>query len=453
MRTLKIVFAFLAVLLAGSPAGAAGPDWQKYEARTVSLLRDYLRIDNTNPPGNEARAADFLEGVLRDAGIPSSRFDFAPGRSIVYARLKGTGKRRPLLLTHHMDTVPADSGAWTVPPFSGELKDGEIWGRGAVDMKTTGLLHLMMLKMAAESGKPLARDLIFLAVADEEEDSAGMRWFLKNKSGLIADAEFALNEGKTIMVEKGRPDMYLVSTVEKAPLWLELTAEGSAGHASEPAPDPAVDRLLRALEKISRFPRPVKVIPSVEMYFAQTGHPDIKKELLDPAAAAKILEVPYNKALLTNTISITQLKASDKLNTHPNRAQAGLDCRLLPGEDPEDMLAGMKKMIGDDKVTFRTVLSETSTESSPDSALFRAIRTVAAERDPGAIVAPAVLTSSTDSHYLRDLGIEVYGFEPYRLAEGEERSHANDERISVENVNFGLRFLFSVIQELEKQKE
>ncbi|MDO8804174.1 MAG: M20/M25/M40 family metallo-hydrolase [Elusimicrobiota bacterium] len=450
MKTLKLLFAVLPVLLAGSPAGAAGPDWHKYEIQSVSLLRDYLRIDNTNPPGNEAKAADFLVGVLKDAGIPSSRFEFAPGRSIVYARLKGTGEKRPLLLTHHMDTVPADSGAWTVPPFSGELKDGEIWGLGAIDMKTTGILHLMMLKMASESGKPLARDLIFLAVGDEEEDSAGMRWFLKNKSELIADAEFALNEGGTIKVEKGHPDVYQVSTVEKAPLWLELTAEGAASHASEPASDPAVDRLLRALDKITRFPRPVKVIPSVELYFAQLGHPDIKKELLDPAAAAAILGVPYNKAILTNTISITQLKASDKINTHPNRAQAWLDCRLLPGEAPEDLLAGMKKAVSDEKVTFRTVLSESSKESSPDSALFRAIRKVAAEGDPGAIVMPMVLTSSTDSHYLRDLGIAVYGFEPYRLAEGEERSHANDERISAANVNFGLRFLFSVIQEAGK---
>lgn len=449
MRTLKIILTF-SIFLSVFPAGAAEPDWNKYEGQAVSLLRAYLRIDNTNPPGNEARAADFLEGVLKDAGIPYSRFEFAPGRSVLYARLKGTGKKRPLLLTHHMDTVPADSAAWTVPPFSGELKNGEIWGRGTIDMKTTGLLHLMLLKMAAESGKPPARDLVFLAVGDEEEDSAGMRWFLKNKSELIADAEFALNEGGTIEVKKGRPDAYLVSTVEKAPLWLEVTAEGAAGHASIPSPDSAVERLLRALDRISGAPRPAKVIPSAEMYFAQMGHPDIKKELQDPAAAAKILNDPDNKALLTNTISITQLKASDKINTHPNRAQAGLDCRLLPGESPEEVLAGLKELVGDDKVTFRTVLSETSKESSPDSALFRAIRKVALERAPDAIVAPSILTSSTDSHYLRELGIAVYGFEPYRLNEEQDRSHGNDERISVENVNFALRFLYSVVQELEK---
>ena len=447
---LKIFFSFLPFFLTVLTAGAAGPDWDKYQNQTISLLREYLRIDNTNPPGSEAKAADFLERSLKVSGIPSLRFDFAPGRSIVYARLKGTGKKRPLILMHHMDTVPADSGAWTVPPFSGELKDGHIWGRGAIDMKTTGILHLLMLKMAAESGIPLARDLIFLAVADEEEDSAGMRWFLKHKGGLIADAEFALNEGGTIKAEKGRPDIYMVSTVEKAPLWLELTALGAASHASEPALDSSVARLLRALERLAQFPHPVRLIPSVEMYFAQLGHPDINKELLDPAAAAAILAVPYNKAILTDTISVTQLKASDKINTHPNRAQAWLDCRLLPGTAPEDLLAGMKKIINDDKVTFRTVLSESSKESSPDSVLFRAIRAVAAKGDPAAIVTPSVLTSSTDSHYLRDLGIAVYGFEPYRLAEGEERSHANDERISVENVNFGLRFLFSVVQEMER---
>ena len=187
MKTFRLIITFLPLFFAGRPAGAAGPDWNKYEAQAVSLLRDYLRIDNTNPPGNEAKAADLIEGVLKGAGIPYSRFEFAPGRSILCARLKGTGKGRPLLLTHHMDTVPADAGAWTVPPFSGALKDGQVWGRGAIDMKTTGILHLMMLKLAAENGKPPARDLIFLAVGDEEEDSAGMRWFLKNKSELIAD--------------------------------------------------------------------------------------------------------------------------------------------------------------------------------------------------------------------------------------------------------------------------
>jgi len=450
MKTLNIAFAVLMVSLLLPPAASAGTDWGKYETQAVSLLRDYLRIDNTNPPGNEAKAADFLEGALKDSDIVPSRFEFAPGRSIIYARLKGTGKKRPLILTHHMDTVPADSGAWTVPPFSGELKDGYVWGLGAIDMKTTGILHLMALKMAAESGKPLTRDLIFLAVGDEEVDSAGMRWFIKNKSDLITDAEFALNEGGTIKVEKGHPDIYMVSTVEKAAFWLEMTAEGTAGHASLPAPDPAVDRLLRALNKLALFPRPIRVIPSAEMYFARTGHPDIRKELLDPVKAAAILDVPYNKAILTDTISITQLKASDTINTHPNRAQAGLDCRLLPGTAPEDMLAAMKKLIGDDKVTFKTVLSESSKESDPDSALLRAIRKVAGEGDHNAIVAPAILTSSTDSHYLRDLGIAAYGFEPYRLTEGDERSHANDERISIENINFGLRFLFSVIQEVGK---
>lgn len=429
---------------------AAGPDWGKYEKQTVSLLQDYLRIDNTNPPGNEAKAADFLEARLKESGIPYERFDFAPGRSDIYARLKGTGKKRPVLLTHHMDTVPADAAAWTVPPFSGELKDGYIWGRGTIDMKTTGMVHLMLMKMIKESGEPMSRDLIFLAVSDEEEGSEGMRWFIKNKKELIADAEYALNEGMVIETESGKPDRYSVSTVEKAPLWLEMTAEGVSSHASEPSSDPAVERLLRALDRIIHSPRPVKLIPSVEIYFAATGHPDIKKELQDPDKAAKILDLPYNRAILTNTVSVTQLKGGDKINTHPNSATAGLDCRLLPGDTPEDFLAGLKKLVGDDKVSFRTLLSESSRESSPDSELFRAIRKAALERDAKAVVAPAVLTSSTDSHYLRELGISAYGFEPYRLADNDERSHANDERISVDNVDFALRFLYDVLKETGK---
>jgi len=317
-------------------------------------------------------------------------------------------------------------------------------------MKTTGILHLLLLKMIKEGGEPLSRDLVYLAVSDEEVDSEGMRWFIANKKELIADAEFALNEGAVIESAPGRADSYAVSTVEKAPLWLEMTAEGTASHASEPSSDPAVERLLRALDKITLAPRPVKLIPSVEMYFAATGRPDIKNELLDPDKAEKILDIPYNRAILTNTVSVTQLKGGDKINTHPNKATAGLDCRLLPGESPEEFLAGLKKLVNDDRVSFRTLLSESSKESSPDSELFRAIRKVALERDKKAVVAPAVLTSSTDSHYLRELGIAAYGFEPYRLSDGDELSHANDERISVENVKFALRFLYAVLRETGK---
>ncbi|MEW6041472.1 MAG: M20/M25/M40 family metallo-hydrolase [Elusimicrobiota bacterium] len=420
-------------------------NWHRYEAQTISYVQNYLRIDTTNPPGNENKAVYYLEKVLKEAGIKTIKFEPVKGRGVLYAKLYGNGEKRPLILTHHMDVVPAEKEKWTVPPFSGEIKHGYVWGRGAIDMKTMGMIHLMLLKILKENNIKLNRDIIFLAVCDEESDSLGMRWFVKNKKELIKDAEFAINEGETITVTEGKPDFYGISTGEKSPLWIEMTAHGEPGHASKPAPDSAVLRLIRALNRIINVPDKVKLTKTVEIYLTKVGYANLREMLDDPAGVAQVLSNPYTRALLTNTISITQLKGSNKINSHPNTASAGLDCRLLPGEKPENFMSYIKEIVKDNKITFQIKLQEISAESRPDTELFRVIKQVALKREPNAVVLPVMLTSSNDNHYLRELGITTYGFEPYRLGKGEDRSHGNDERISVENVKFALRFLFEVL--------
>jgi len=442
----------------GVPRGDA--EWRRVGQEAAALLSQYLAINTTNPPGNELAAARWLQAVLARDGIEARIFEPRPGKANLYARLRGDGSARPLILLNHMDVVVASPAYWTVDPFAGVIKDGYVWGRGALDMKGEAIAQLLTVLTLKRAAVPLKRDVIFLATADEEVGGGvGAGWFVENHPELVRDAEFLLNEGGTIRTDAaGRIQYYGVGTTEKSPFWLAVSARGTPGHGSRPTPDNPVHRLIRALHRIVEYRTPLVVTPAVERYFRDLAAiepdpmrrawlADVRAALRDSAAIqALTADLSYN-ALLRNTISITELKGSDKTNVIPPVASAGLDVRLVPGQDPQAFLAELVRVVADTAVAIEPAgPTWPATESPIDTELFRAIVAAARERTPRALVTTPPLTGFTDSHYFRRLGIVCYGISPFPLNEAESRGvHGNDERVSLDALTFGVHFLYDVV--------
>jgi acetylornithine deacetylase/succinyl-diaminopimelate desuccinylase-like protein len=435
-------------------------DWNALGDEATALLSQYLRINTTNPPGNEVVAARWLAAVLRREGIEARIFEPAPGKANLYARLAGDGSARPVILLNHMDVVLASPEFWTVDPFSGVIKDGYVWGRGALDMKGEGIAQLMTMLILKRARVPLKRDIIFLATADEEIGAGvGAAWIAEHQADLVRGAEFLLNEGGLTRAKpQGGVEFYGVGTTEKSPFWLDMTARGTAGHGSRPTPDNPVHRLIRALNRIADYRTPLIVTPAAERSFrdlatierdtiARRWFADIRSSLRDSAAVRAITsDLTYN-ALLRNTISITGLKGSNKTNVIPQVASAAIDVRLLPGQDPAAFLADLVRVVGDTAVTLKPQgPSWPATESSTDTEMFRAITAVARARHPDALVTTMMLAGFTDSHYFRRMGIASYGLGPFPLTQTDSRGvHGNDERVSIEALRFGVRFYYDVV--------
>jgi acetylornithine deacetylase/succinyl-diaminopimelate desuccinylase-like protein len=435
-------------------------EWKTLGDEAAALLSQYIRINTTNPPGDEMHAARWLAEVLKREGIESQIFEPAPGKANLFARLRGDGSARPIILLNHMDVVLAAPEYWQVNPFAGVIKEGYVWGRGALDMKGQGIVELMTLVVLKRAGVPLKRDVIFLATADEEIGAGvGAGWFVQNHPELIRDAEFLINEGGTIRADAvGRIEYYGVGTTEKSPYWLDFTARGTAGHGSRPTPDNPVHRLVRALDRVVAWQTPLTVTTTVERYFhdlagiepdsgRRVALADVRAALRDSAAVRRLTADLTLNALLRNTISVTGLKGSDKTNVIPPIAMAAVDVRLLPGQDPAAFLADITRVVNDSAVTIRPQGPNwPATESPVDTELFRAIVTAARARTPGALVTTPVLAGFTDSHYFRRVGIVSYGLSPFPLSDLEGRGvHGNDERVSLDDLTFGVRFFYDVV--------
>lgn len=458
--TLRISLLTLMLLCSSLFCQAADVDWAKARSEAVQLLQELIRIDTTNPPGNELHAAQLLKKVLDDDGIENRILNVSEGRANLYARIKGDGSRRPLILLSHTDVVMADPSRWSIPPFTGEIREGFVYGRGAIDMKGTAAVHVTLLRLLKRLNVPLKRDVILLAVADEESGGSGARSVIENHSDLIQGAEFLLNEGDVAYVKDGKLQQYGVDVMEKAPLWLRIKANGPAGHGSIPIANSSVNRLLRALERLRSWETPIKVPQAVaagyRMKAVQQFDPllraaylNLDKALKNAALRKRLLADTTLNAEVRNTLTITGLQGSDKVNVIPGTAWAQIDARLLPGETPTAFIASLRRVLNDPELEIEVLESSTPTGSLVETALMHAIRKVAARHDPGALVIPTMLTSSTDSAQFRALGITAYGFEPFRLNDVElSRSHGDDERVSIENIGFALRFLFEVVKEL-----
>lgn len=446
----------------GSPA-TQQIDWSAVRDETTLLFQRYLRIDNTNPPGNEIAAARFFRDVLAQEGIEATILEKDGGNAHLIARLEagGTPEGGAIVLLNHMDVVPATHEYWTVDPFAGVIKDGYVWGRGALDMKGTGIAELMAMILLKRHGPPLNRDIVFLATADEEimgGTDAGE--FVRNHGNLIQDAEFLLNEGGSIQTdERGHVLYYGVGVTEKSPFWQRVTAQGTPGHGSRPIPGSATNRLVRGLERLRTWDTEITVTPPVREFFtrfAEVAPPgeaelfrDIDASLTDPAKRQRILDNLFYNAILRNTISITVLEGSPKTNVIPPVARAELDIRLLPGQDPGEFLQMLRRKAGagGDSLTIEPLEQTWAATASPtNSEMFRAIEATIQQIDPGATVVPYIVAGFTDSHYFREIGIDSYGIGLFKLAPSESaRVHGNDERLSIENVGFGTRFMYQIL--------
>ena len=437
--------------------GQAKIDWPRYQDMAVDLLQKYLRINTSNPPGNEIEAARWFKSIFDQYGIQNEIFEYKPGRANIIARLKGNGSKRPIILLSHSDVVTADPAAWNVDPFSGEIKDGAIYGRGAMDMKSEGLLHLMTMIVLKEQKVSLSRDVIFLATADEEVKDEGSHWMIANKSDLFKNAEYLLTEGGESQ-RQGNAVRYVgVDVAEKAPFWLQLTAVGTPGHGSRPILDSATNRLVRAMNRIINWQTPIKLLPAVEKFLKDVAplHPEplrsqlanINTSLKEPAFAKFMSEEREYNFLVRNTISLTMLNGSKQTNVIPTVATCNLDIRLLPGEKTEDFLAALKEVIADPSIKIENVNTFKVPNSSPvDTELFSVISHVTKTNHPEAIVTTKLLSGYTESQLYRQLGIIAYGWSPlYTTPEENAGVHGNNERISVKNIREGTKEFFEVV--------
>jgi len=439
-------------------------NWDEAEREALDLFIQYLKIDTTNPPGNEIRAAEFFADICKREGVEHQLFEPFPGRSSVWARLRGDGSKRPIILLNHTDVVPHDKEFWTVGAFSGAIKDGFIYGRGAMDMKSLGMAQFVTLLTLKRAQVPLKRDVIFLATADEEAGGLnGAGWFAKNHSELIAGAEFLFNEGGANIVDpNGRVLAIGVGPSEKAPAWLRLTATGESGHGSTPRPNSSVNRLVRALNRLLDYTPPIRLAPVVEQSFqsiaplappAQAAkYADIREAIKDPEFLRQLESEPFARAIIRNTISITVLQGSNKINVIPPAAYAEIDTRLAPGEKLDRWIAELRGVIKDDSIKIEPILSFEANASPTDSDLVKAVASASKQRYPEAIITYPVLAGFTDSHYFRDLGVMSYGFSPFVAPPRELGGgfHGNDEHIGKEAYVEGVRFFYEVVERLAR---
>jgi len=431
-------------------------DWPAVHREALEALRGYLRIDTSNPPGDEAAAAHYLGRLLAAEGIPVEFIETAPGREAVVARLAGDGSRGgALMLANHLDTVPAEADGWTAPPFGAEVRDGRIYGRGAVDMKSTGVMHLFAIILARRQRLPLGRDLVFLAVPDEELGSAwGVEWLIRERPDLFEGVAFALNEGASGAPEfAGRPaHLFEVAVTEKELAPLRLVATGIAGHGSKPARDSATVRLLDALDRLRRWQRGITYTPETRAYLARLHAAGLLDDTEDPAAIeAAIGHSPDTLAGFTNTLNVTVLRAGSQSNVIPGRAEALVDCRLLPGQSREAWVAEVTRVVDDPlvRVSLEYPTSAPVLASPWDIEVTRVITEVVSGMFEDAVVLPASSIVGTDNRFMRPLGIPSYGFIPCLLSQAERDGfHAHDEFLTVDNLNLGVEVMYEVVRRL-----
>jgi acetylornithine deacetylase/succinyl-diaminopimelate desuccinylase-like protein len=427
----------------------------------VAYLQALLRIDTTNPPGNERAAADYLSEVLTREGYQPVVLESAPGRGNVVTRYRGQGTRKPLLLLSHLDVVAAEREHWSHDPFGGEVADGCIWGRGALDMKDAVVMQLMTMILLKRQGIPLERDVIFAATADEEAGGQYGAGFMVDRHLDLVQAEYALSEFGGYPIRLGGRRVYLCQVAEKGICWVRMTAHGTPGHASRPHQDNAVVKLSRGIARLSQSHLPFHRTAAASSMILGMGSAlgglakGALRLLLHPStsewARRHLLRAPNISstifALLHNTVSPTVLRAGEKTNVIPSQAEAELDGRILPGQTAESFLAELRAATGPG-FEFQPLLVSLPVETSSDSRLFQCLTEVLERNDPGASVAPMMLIGATDAKHLARVGIPCYGFTPVQLPEEMDifsLVHGHDERIPVEALSFGVKTMYEAV--------
>ncbi len=432
--------------------------WEQVRIETAQLLQELIRIDTTNPPGNELAAAVLLQTVFQAEGIDTQIYRAAPTRGSLIARLPGKSGAKPLILLGHTDVVSANPAQWSHPPFAGEIVDDFVWGRGALDMKGMLAMEAMALILLKRNQIIPERDILFIAVADEETGGGqGIEWLMEQDIPGLREAEYVINEGSTGMIRDGIP-IFACQTGEKGVLWVKLTIPGTPGHASMPTSNNAIFKMMKVIDRLEKGKHPVTFSNSSRAFIKELA---LQKGL---SLSAEHLALDYSlqlfvaqhlkhersvQAMLYNTISPTIIQSGSKVNILPDFCELTLDCRLLPGETPGKFLAKLQKTINDPSVTYEIIQAADPTESSYDTALFAVIRQVIQEERPDAMIVPYLSPLSTDSRFFRFRNITAYGLIPIIITEAELQTiHGVDERISLDNIEQGTRILYKIAQQV-----
>jgi len=449
----------LVAILAALVAQAADPAGGGMEARARQYLIDLIRLDTTNPRGNETRVATYLKKIADAEGIPCEVVGDDPARMNFIARLNGSGSGRALLLMAHSDVVPADRAQWTVPPFSALIREGYIYGRGAQDDKSLLAAEMAVLVELKRRGTVLQRPVILLSEADEEADSSGIQWLIRNAYAKI-DAEFAINEGGFAFDAPSGPRVFQIQTSEKIPSRVTLTARGTAGHGSLPRPDNPVVHLARAVARVAEADQPIRLNTTTRRYLHELAKlPDyrwvgayaqrLETEASAIPAANEIRERdPELNAQLRATMSPTMLNAGMKINVIPNVAQAQVDIRRLPNETREEIVARVRRIVNDPAVDVTSAPGQTMPATEPSSLttpLYLAMEKVFQRSSPRAAVIPYMSRGATDGAFLREKGMAVYGAPIFLRENNESRAHGNDERIGLKNLGAGVNLLWQIV--------
>ncbi|MBN1881355.1 MAG: M20/M25/M40 family metallo-hydrolase [Deltaproteobacteria bacterium] len=427
----------------------------------VRLLSDYIKINTTNPPGNERVAVDFLSELFTAEGIDYKIYEPEAGRASIRAHLPGTGEKKPLILMTHIDVVPADKSEWSFDPFGGKIIDGFVTGRGALDTKGQGIMLLMALLHLKRKKIEPTRDVVFLACADEEmAGNYGAGYLIENHRDDF-EAGIVLNEGGMGITDllAGRPLM-TIATAEKGLCWLKLSVTGPPGHGSAPHGENALERLTRAVNRVLERGTDYDVKPAVAAYFKNLaeGWPflaEYQKDgdadtLIQNLKDSSLLFNPMISAQLKNTISLTVMHSGDKTNTIPSRAEAHLDCRLLPGEGVEEFMAAVTKLLNDVGIDVSYLDTSVANESPFNTDEYETIVRVMERYLPDAVITPSLLTGCSDSRFFRKIGIPTYGVMPalVPLSDVISMIHGIDEKISIENVINGSNIMTDIVLDL-----
>ena len=413
----------------------------------ASLLQDLIRLDTVNPPGNETLAAEHLRGYLEANGVACELYARIPERANLVARIPGRGDGPSLLLLSHTDTVLADPREWQLDPWSGELRDGQVWGRGALDMKGQVAASAVAIASLAREGFEPAGDLIFAACADEEVGAGfGLQWLVEAHPDAVR-ADYCINEGGgDRLVLDGRV-FWVCSTAEKMSAPFLLTVHGRSGHASRPSiADNALVKAAPLVERLGAFQDEPELGQEVEAFLrAVCGRVPDPMEAVTAARAVHPLAGDIIEPLLGTTLAPTMITASQKRNVIPNRCEVTVDCRILPGHSQSEVEAKVATLLENAEYDFEWIEGQGGTRSPVDSPLWGVIESFVAEIEPDAKTVPLLLSGFTDSHWVREaFGTVAYGFFPMRAMDSEVAArliHSADERIELDDLELGVRFL------------
>ena len=407
------------------------------------LLQEYVRIDTSNPPGDTRKAADFLGGIFEREGIPVTRYESEPGKAIIYARLKATVNPpagKAVILLHHMDVVPADRSQWKLDPFAGTIEGDTLWGRGAFDMKGLGVAHILAFLKLKRDRVPLNRDVILLAEPDEEVGGAlGARWMIANHWAEL-DPEYVIDEGGFGSRDLFAPGklVYGIAVAEKKIVWLKVRAEGIAGHGSQPHDQNPNDRLVRALQRLLNTPTPSGDFSVLNTMQARVG---------------RFADNKFTNAIQHSTIAVTWVRSGvgdpPKINVIPSVAEAGLDCRVLPGVTREAWIAEVKRRLGDPSLKIELINeSDDPLVSEPNTPLYRNLETALSRLHPEAVVTPMLIPYGTDSNAFRPRGVKSYGIFPAIVsAEAIASMHGDAERVPLSGVREAAQVFFETLRD------